>query len=352
MAALRRHAVLASLLPPTTLAARDRHRGLRAGRSDPRAARAQDLILRHRVAGYRAGDLERRFRAAGAGGGLPLRLRLHAAATRSGCCIRARSGRRRRLAGAGDSPPRCWPSCATGGRRIRADLAERFGRERAVNGWGGFSKATTRALQGLHYHGLLRVAGRRDGIRVYEAAPPHPEPLAPEERGRRLAHAGGRASWRRCRRPRLAGTFGLLGRGTPGSAAGVGAWRRWWQSGELQSGEVDGVRICWPAARRSAPRRARRGAAARAVRSDRVGSAAGDVQAGGGKNRRARRKLPRRRVTRVAGIPCLASKGKFTQSERRGLSPPGQARPLTKAHVLNSSWGPARGRGCRGRVPR
>ena len=39
-----------------------------------------------------------------------------------------------------------------------ADLEQRFGRERAVNGWGGFSKATTRALQSLHYHGLLRVA--------------------------------------------------------------------------------------------------------------------------------------------------------------------------------------------------
>ncbi len=63
-----------------------------------------------------------------------------------------------------------------------ADLAERFGRERAVNGWGGFSKATTRALQSLHYHGLLRVAGRRDGIRVYEAAVPLPDPLPPEER--------------------------------------------------------------------------------------------------------------------------------------------------------------------------
>ena len=53
------------------------------------------------------------------------------------------------------------------GRTHPTDLAEQFGRDRAVNGWGGFSKATTRALQSLHYHGLLRVAGRRDGIRLY-----------------------------------------------------------------------------------------------------------------------------------------------------------------------------------------
>src|SRR5690348_17563170 len=59
--ALRRRAVLGSLARPATLA-----RALDASgfvQADPiRApARAQDLILRHRVAGYRVGDLERRF---------------------------------------------------------------------------------------------------------------------------------------------------------------------------------------------------------------------------------------------------------------------------------------------------
>src|SRR5690242_17345203 len=59
--ALRRRAVLGSLARPATLA-----RALDASgfvQADPiRApARAQDLILRHRVTGYRAGDLERRF---------------------------------------------------------------------------------------------------------------------------------------------------------------------------------------------------------------------------------------------------------------------------------------------------
>ena len=39
-----------------------------------------------------------------------------------------------------------------------ADLEARFGRERAVNGWGGVSKATTRALDQLRHFGLLRVA--------------------------------------------------------------------------------------------------------------------------------------------------------------------------------------------------
>src|SRR5690349_7487687 len=62
---LRRFAVARSLFPPTTLGrALDR---LGFVQADPiRApARAQDLILRHRVRGYRAGDLERRYPALG-----------------------------------------------------------------------------------------------------------------------------------------------------------------------------------------------------------------------------------------------------------------------------------------------
>src|SRR5579864_3660962 len=58
---LRRLAVSQSLFSPTTLK-RALHR-VRFVQADPiRApARAQDLILRHRVKNYRAGDLERRY---------------------------------------------------------------------------------------------------------------------------------------------------------------------------------------------------------------------------------------------------------------------------------------------------
>src|SRR5258708_14966017 len=58
---LRRFTVARSLFPPTTLK-RALHR-LGFVQADPiRApARAQDLILRHRVKDYRPGDLERRY---------------------------------------------------------------------------------------------------------------------------------------------------------------------------------------------------------------------------------------------------------------------------------------------------
>src|SRR6187200_476939 len=58
---LRAHAISQSLFPPTTL--RDAIDRLGFVQADPirSPARAQDLILRHRVHGYRAGDLERHY---------------------------------------------------------------------------------------------------------------------------------------------------------------------------------------------------------------------------------------------------------------------------------------------------
>jgi uncharacterized protein YcaQ len=129
-------------------------------------ARAQDLTLRHRVAGYRAGDLERHYHALAIEedffvnyGFLPRRVHalMHP---------RGRMGR--------------WPSP---GKRT-ADAVLAFVRERGrahprevdahfahgsvTNYWGGSSSATTHLLDHLHYRGLLRVAARAAGIRVYE----------------------------------------------------------------------------------------------------------------------------------------------------------------------------------------
>jgi uncharacterized protein YcaQ len=74
---LRRYAVARTLFKPTTLLRAIEKLGLRPGDPIRAPARAQDLTLRHRVAGYRAGDLERRYEARGRGG-LPRQLRLPA----------------------------------------------------------------------------------------------------------------------------------------------------------------------------------------------------------------------------------------------------------------------------------
>jgi hypothetical protein len=258
IAALRRQAVLNALAPAATLPRAIAKAGFIQADPIRAPARAQDLILRLRVAGYRAGDLERRFARLGldedffyAYGFMP-NATTHLLHPRDP----ETSGRYqvpRELAA------QVLAFVRDRGATHPADLAERFGRERALNGWGGFSKATTRVLQSLHYHGLLRVVGRRDGIRIYDVAPPRREPLPPEERSRRiallvigilapLAEVG------------LAGTFALLGRGAPG----LGGWRRTvadlLASGEVESGEVDGQRYYWPASlagRRGFPRAVR-----------------------------------------------------------------------------------------------
>jgi uncharacterized protein YcaQ len=60
-----------------------------------------------------------------------------------------------------------------------------LGTQRTVNAWGGMSAATTKALERLHHHGLLRVSHRRNGTKVYEPAPERENERSPDERLRR-----------------------------------------------------------------------------------------------------------------------------------------------------------------------
>src|SRR4051794_16596545 len=61
LADLRRYAVVRSLFPPTTLKRAIEKLGFVQADPIRAPARAQDLTLRHRVTGYRAGDLEKRY---------------------------------------------------------------------------------------------------------------------------------------------------------------------------------------------------------------------------------------------------------------------------------------------------
>src|ERR1700730_1217462 len=58
---LRQFAVTQSLFPPTTLKRALQKFGFVQADPIRAPARAQDLILRHRVRGYRAGDLDHRY---------------------------------------------------------------------------------------------------------------------------------------------------------------------------------------------------------------------------------------------------------------------------------------------------
>ena len=164
---LRRYAVARSLFAPTTLQrAIDR---LGFVQADPiRApARAQDLTLRHRVAKYRAGDLERLYD----------RLDVHEDFFVNYGFVSGAVSRLMHPRG-GPTP---WSSGR--GRHVKALLAfvrehgevhprevdGHFGLGTVTNYWGGSSNATTHLLDQMHYRGLLRVVRRDAGIRVYAA---------------------------------------------------------------------------------------------------------------------------------------------------------------------------------------
>jgi uncharacterized protein YcaQ len=176
--ALRAYAVRRSLFDPTDLLTAVAALGF--VQLDPiRApARAADLILRHRVAGYCAGDLDRAYPE------LPLTedyLHVYGivpAATRR--LLHPRHA---------DAPLRIEHEHPALAARILAhvrehgathprDLAQVLGKTRIVNGWGGQSAATTRMLEALQYRGKLRVARRQAGVRIYDLAPPLPRARA------------------------------------------------------------------------------------------------------------------------------------------------------------------------------
>jgi uncharacterized protein YcaQ len=162
--AARRHAINQSLFTPTTLS--DAIERLGFVQADPirSPARAQDLILRHRVRGYRAGDLERQYVSLDveedylyAYGFLskPVWQLLHPRKTPPLRTLEKKV--LETVTNLGEAHPRV--------------LEAHLGKRRVINAWGGYSKATTDALEWLHWRGLLRIARRENGIRVYHPAP-------------------------------------------------------------------------------------------------------------------------------------------------------------------------------------
>jgi uncharacterized protein YcaQ len=165
---IRRFAVRRTLFAPTTIARAVER--LAFVQADPiRApARAQDLTLRHRVRGYRAGDLERRYQALPVEEDVFINYGFMPRTTRALMHPRvspSRHGRSRRVGGLLDF-------VREAGAAHPGDVDAHFNHGSVINYWGGTSNATTHLLERLHYDGLLRVTRRDAGVRVYAIAPP------------------------------------------------------------------------------------------------------------------------------------------------------------------------------------
>ncbi len=261
--ALRRHAVARTLFTPTTLPRAITRLGFVQADPIRAPARAQDLTLRHRVAGYRAGDLERRYAQ------LPIEEDFFVNYGFVPQALHRLMHPR--------TPPTVWPKS----RWAEAHQVLDFVRERGVvhprevdaqfqhgktrNGFGGSSKASTELLDGMHYRGLLRVARRESGIRCYAAREAHeaaPDaaaamdtmvdaivaqygPLPAPSLGQLVAHLGAAApQWRDARPAALARAKRRL----PSTAVEGLAW--YWPAGEnpasTRHAAPDAVRLLAP----------------------------------------------------------------------------------------------------------
>jgi len=146
-------------------------------------ARAQELILRHRVKSYHAGELERRYPTLDIEEDFFVN---YGYVTRSLQAL---------------MHPRSSSSLPSGQRRKAKllldfvtergvvhprEVDEHFAHGRVTNYWGGSSNATTHLLDAMHYAGLLRIVRREKGIRIYAAYKHVPMPRSAAERRARV----------------------------------------------------------------------------------------------------------------------------------------------------------------------
>jgi uncharacterized protein len=208
-------------------------------------ARAQDLILAQRVKGYRVGDLDRSF--------APLALEEGHLHVYGAMPPEVRALLYPRLDGDG-APVTYVPvgleaevlaEVTARGVLHPRDARTLLGTHAAVNAWGGLSAATTKALESLHHHGLLRVSHRISGTRVYEPAPAIGDGVAPDERARRftllLARLLAPVQVRTLRE-----TVSLLRRYTSAIPNRPKLIEHLREAGDLDGAHVDGVAYVWP----------------------------------------------------------------------------------------------------------
>jgi uncharacterized protein YcaQ len=241
---LGRYAIARSLFKATSLQRAIARLGFVQADPMRAPARAQDLILAQRVKGYRAGELERRYP----------RLAIEEAyfvnygflPRETLALLHPREA------------PHAWDARMQAraqdvlafvrqhGHSHAKDVQAHFDHGR-MRRWGGDLNVSTHLLEGLHYRGLLRVARRESGTRIYQAIehPPHDD--SPEAR---LARAGQLVDMAvQLYAPLPAASLGylcgLMRYGAPNLAAEVRQVREHAKS-RYANAQIDGLLWFWP----------------------------------------------------------------------------------------------------------
>lgn len=159
---LRRFTVARNFPRPTTLKRAIHKMGFVQADPIRSPARAQDLILRHRVKDYLAGDLERRYTTLDIEEDVFV---MYGFVTRS---LHALMHPRSDMGVKKEKKARLLLDFVRERGPVHPrEVDEHFSHGTVKNYWGGSSNATTHMLDAMHYHGLLRVARREKGIRIY-----------------------------------------------------------------------------------------------------------------------------------------------------------------------------------------
>src|ERR1700747_2223355 len=166
---LRRYMIARSLFKPTSLPRAIARLGFVQADPMRAPARAQDLILAHRVKDYRAGDLERRYPRLAIEetffvnyGFVPREIL---------SLLHPRGVPRTWRAWDARTETRAQEVLAfvrQHGHTYPKDVLAHFDHGR-IKRWGAELSLGTHLLEGLHYRGLLRVVRREAGTRGYEA---------------------------------------------------------------------------------------------------------------------------------------------------------------------------------------
>ncbi len=205
-------------------------------------ARAQDLVLRHRVRDYRAGDIERAYPKLGIEEDFfvnygflsrDIHALMHPRVARKPWS-KSREAMAHSILEFVEAQGVTHPSAV--------DAHFRHGRVR--NWFGGSTRASTQLLDEMHYRGLVRIAGRERGVRLYAPRTPGEAVHDPHQALDRLVDVIVR-KYAPLPERSLSELIGRLRNGVPQWMPECRpAFQRACE--RLPSAEIDGVRWYWP----------------------------------------------------------------------------------------------------------